>query len=151
MSLLTRRFLFVLLLAVAASPTLARQDTAAPAWPDSGDAVIDRYLADINDYAARYPASFADEMARYYSVPRSYVEAMLKQPDWTAGDITMACAVALVAGQPCRNAVREYSRDHQGGWRAVAARLEVKAGGPQYRRIRKELDETYRRWERPAP
>jgi hypothetical protein len=120
-------------------------------WPGSGDASVDRHLEDINEYAARYPAAFADEMARYYSVPRAYVEAMMKQPDWSAGDIYMACAVAQVAGQPCRAVVREWSRDHAGGWRAVAERLDVRPGTAGYRRLRKGLDDTYRRWERPSP
>jgi len=131
------------------TPTRGGGDAAE--WPGSGDASVDRRLKDINDYAARYPAAFADEMARYYSVPRAYVEAMMKQPDWSAGDIYMACAVAQVAGQPCRAVVREWSRDHAGGWRAVAERLEVRPGTAGYRRLRKGLDDTYRRWERPAP
>ena len=119
--------------------------------PRSGDAKIDRYLADINDYANRYPASFVDEMARYYTVPRPYVEAMLQQANWTAGDIYMACALARVAGQPCRAVVREWSRDHSEGWKSVAERLDVKPGSSQYRRLRKDIDETYARWDRPAP
>ncbi|WAC62933.1 hypothetical protein OVA13_16360 [Pseudoxanthomonas sp. SL93] len=119
--------------------------------PASGDPVVDRYLADINEYASRYPAAFADEMGRYYMVPRAYVEAMQEQPDWAAGDIYMACALAQVAGQPCRAVVREWSRDHAGGWEAVAERLQVPPGTPQFRRLRKSLDDTYRRWERPAP
>jgi len=153
MSLLTRRFLFVLWILCLPVVGMAQQaDAPTPVpWPGSGDAQVDRALADINDYAARYPASFADELSRYYSVPRTYVEAMMKQGDWTAGDIYMACALAQVAGQPCRAVVREWSRDHSGGWRDVAARLEVKPGGAQYRRLRKSLDDTYRRWERPTP
>ena len=119
--------------------------------PRSGDAKIDRHLADINDYASRYPASFVDEMARYYTVPRPYVEAMLQQPNWTAGDIYMACALARVAGQPCRAVVREWSRDHSEGWKSVAERLDVKPGSSQYRRLRKGIDETYARWDRPQP
>lgn len=155
MSLPSRRFLFrACVLACFIAPSAYAQAAMrqeAVAWPGSGDAYIDRHLIDINDYAARYPAAFADEMARYHSVPRSYVEAMMKQPDWSAGDIYMACALAGVAGQPCRAVVREWSRDHSDGWRGVAARLEVKPGTASYRRIRKSLDETYRRWDRPAP
>lgn len=119
--------------------------------PASGDASIDRHLADINEYASRYPAAFADEMGRYYAVPRAYVEAMQQQPDWTAGDIFMACALAQIVGQPCRAVVREWSRDHEGGWEAVADRLQAEPGSAQYRRLRSALEATYRRWDRPAP
>ncbi len=149
MSLPTRRFLFALMIALCVARQTHAQEPVP--WPGSGDADIDRHLADINEYAQRYPAAFADEMTRYYAVPRSYVEAMMKQPDWSAGDIYMACAVATVAGQPCRAIVREWSRDHAGGWQAVASRVDVKPGTAAYRRLRKSLDDTYRRWERPAP
>lgn len=124
----------------------------SPAYvPATGDATVDRYLADINDYASRYPAAFADEISRYYAVPRAYVEAMQQQPAWTAGDIFMACALAQVAGQPCRAVVREWSRDPQGGWHVIAERLQSGPGTPQFRRLRKSLDDTYRRWDRPTP
>ncbi len=133
------------------APTVA-QDAAPDAYtPASGDASVDRHLADINEYASRYPAAFADEMARYYAVPRAYVEAMQQQPDWTAGDIFMACALAQIVGQPCRAVVREWSRDHEGGWQAVAARLQAEPGSAPYRRLRSALDASYRRWDRPAP
>jgi len=144
--------LLALLLAGLSVVITATAQTAEAGYePRSGDAKIDRHLADINDYASRYPASFVDEMARYYTVPRPYVEAMLQQPNWTAGDIYMACALARVAGQPCRAVVREWSRDHSEGWKSVAERLDVKPGSSQYRRLRKGLDETYARWDRPAP
>ena len=144
----------VLLWCLAGVPgvSAAAQDVPAAAYtPASGDASVDRHLADINDYASRYPAAFADEMARYYAVPRGYVEAMQQQPDWTAGDIFMACALAQIVGQPCRAVVREWSRDHEGGWKAVAARLQAEPGSAQYRRLRSALTATYRRWDRPAP
>lgn len=117
--------------------------------PRSGDAWIDRHLTDINDYAARYPQSFADEMARYYSVPRDYVEAMLEQPTWEAGDILMACALAQAVGQPCRAVVREWSRDHAEGWAGVAKRLQAKPGSARYRELRRGIEATYSRWARP--
>lgn len=150
-----KRILIPLLLcslALAHATQAAAQDPAQPAYtPASGDASVDRHLADINEYASRYPAAFADEMARYYAVPRAYVEAMQQQPDWTAGDIFMACALAQIVGQPCRAVVREWSRDHEGGWKAVAARLQAEPGSAPYRRLRSALDATYRRWDRPAP
>ena len=133
---------------VFASPSFAQP--VEPAYlPRSGDAWIDRQLTDINDYAARYPQSFADEMARYYSVPRDYVEAMLQQPSWEAGDILMACALAQAAAQPCRAVVREWSRDHAEGWSGVAKRLQVKPGSAQYRELRRDIEATYTRWARP--
>lgn len=129
---------------------IAQPAQQSPAYqPRSGDAWIDRQLADTNSYAARYPQSFADEMARYYSVPRDYVEAMLLQPSWEAGDILMACALAQVAAQPCRAVVREWSRDHAEGWGGVARRLQVKPGSRQYRELRKDIEATYARWARP--
>ncbi len=135
---------------VVAGPASAQQRADAYV-PASGDASIDRHLADINEYASRYPAAFADEMARYYTVPRAYVEAMQQQPGWTAGDIFMACALAQIVGQPCRAVVREWSRDHEGGWKAVAYRLQVEPGSTQYRRVRSALDASYARWDRPSP
>ena len=117
--------------------------------PRTGDAWLDLQLADINLYAARYPQSFADEISRYYSVPRDYVEAMLQQPSWKAGDIFMACALAQVAAQPCRAVVREWSRDHAEGWAGVAKRLQSKPGPAPYRELRKDVEATYARWARP--
>lgn len=140
--------LFVLAFLAWAAPSLSQ--VAAPAYqPQSGDAWLDRQLADVNLYAARYPQSFADEMARYYSVPRDYVEAMLQQPSWEAGDILMACALARIVAQPCRAVVREWSRDHAEGWAGVAKRLQVKPGSAQYRKLRRDIEATYSRWARP--
>jgi len=141
-----RLFLFCFL--VWAAPSFS-QIAESAYQPRTGDAWLDRQLADINLYAARYPQSFADEMARYYSVPRDYVEAMLEQPTWEAGDILMACALAQVAAQPCRAVVREWSRDHADGWSGVAKRLQVKPGSAQYRELRKDIEASYSRWARP--
>jgi len=138
-------------LALAVGAPAFAQETAPAYAPASGDATVDRHLADINEYAGRYPAAFADEMARYYAVPRAYVEAMQQQPNWMAGDIFMACALAQIVGQPCRAVVREWSRDHEGGWRAVAGRLQAEPGSVQYRRLRSAIDASYARWGRPAP
>lgn len=140
--------LFLLAFLAWAAPSFAQ--IAEPAYqPQSGDAWLDRQLADVNLYAARYPQSFADEMARYYSVPRDYVEAMLEQPSWRAGDILMACALAQAVAQPCRAVVREWSRDHAEGWAGVAKRLQAKPGSARYRELRKDIEATYSRWARP--
>ncbi len=146
------RFFFACVLACClCASVVAAQDATIQPWPGTGDARLDLQLQDINDYAARYPGSFADEMARYHAVPRGYVEAMLLQPGWQAGDVYMACALARVAGQPCRAVVREWARDHAGGWKAVAARLEVEPGTAQFRRLRQGVQESYTRWSRPLP
>jgi hypothetical protein len=122
----------------------------APAYqPRSGDAWMDRHLADINLYAARYPQSFADELSRYYAVPRAYVDALLQQPGWEAGDAFMACALAQRVGQPCRALVREWARDHDEGWEGVARRVRLEPGSPQFRELRGDLEASYRRWSRP--
>ena len=129
-------------LALAQTPQLDYQ-------PRSGDAWLDRQLVDINAYAARYPQSFVDEVARYYTVPRAYVEAMMQQPAWQPGDIVMACGLAQEVGQPCRAVVREWSRDHEEGWEGVAQRLQPPAGKTQYRQLRERIKQSYLRWARP--
>ena len=149
MSRPSRLSLLLVTLVLLSSTGVMAQSAEEAYQPRSGDAWIDRQLADTNSYAARYPQSFADEMARYYSVPRDYVEAMLQQPSWEAGDILMACALAQVVAQPCRAVVREWSREHAEGWAGVAKRLQVKPGSAQYRELREDIKATYSRWARP--
>ena len=117
--------------------------------PQSGNAWIDQHLVDINRYAARYPDSFLDELARYHAVPRAYADALLRQPDWTPADVYMACALAQVSAKPCRAVVREWARDHEGGWEAVAERLDAGPGSEPYRRLRQGIIDSYQRWARP--
>lgn len=141
-------------LGLAVFPYANAQDPAEPAEraeydPATGDAWLDRHVLDIIDYAARHPRAFADEVSRYYAVPRAYVEAMLQQPAWTPGDIFMACAVAQRAGQPCRSAVREWSRDPAEGWAGVAERIGLHPGSKDHRQLRRDLESSYRRWARP--
>ena len=146
------RFPWLLVLCMGFSAAAQSQQPAPQTTdyqPRSGDAWIDRHLIDINAYAARYPRSFADEVARYYSVPRDYVEAMQQQPAWTPGDIFMACALAQRVAQPCRAVVREWSRDHAEGWAGIATRLQAKPGTAPYRELRKDIEQTYARWARP--
>ena len=146
------RPLLLLVLALVAGPglpTAFAQSAEDEYQPRSGDAWIDRQLTDINLYAARYPQSFADEVARYYAVPRAYVEAMMQQPAWQPGDIVMVCGLAQEVGQPCRAVVREWSRDHEEGWEGVAQRLQPPAGKTQYRQLRERIKQSYLRWARP--
>jgi hypothetical protein len=142
-------FLFACLVLSAAAQSQQPAQQDVDYQPRSGDAWIDRQLADMNDYAARYPASFSDEVSRYYSVPRDYVEAMQQQPAWEPGDIFMACALAQRVAQPCRAVVREWSRDHAEGWAGVATRLQAKPGTAPYKELRKDIERTYERWARP--
>ena len=146
---LPARLLFILALALGAGTTAAQSPEDAEYAPRSGDSWIDRQLADINAYAARYPHSYADEMARYYSVPRDYVEALLQQQRWPPGDIFMACALAQAVAQPCRAVVREWSHGHADGWAGVARRLQAKPGSAPYRKLRQEISQSYARWARP--
>ena len=145
------RFRHALACALLAFAGTSLAQTAEPGYqPRSGDAWLDRHLADINLYAARYPQSFGDEMARYYAIPRGYVEAVLSHPSWQAGDIFMACALALAVDLPCREVVREWSRDHGDGWKGVAQRLQSHpADVPLARRLRKNVEASYARWARP--
>jgi hypothetical protein len=147
--LLPLRLLLTLALLLGPGAQVLAQLAEPLYQPRTGDAWIDRHLTDINRYAARYPRSFADEMARYYSVPRDYVEAMQQQPAWMPGDIFMACALAQRIAQPCRAVVREWSRDHAEGWTGVATRLQAKPGTALYRQLRKDIEATYARWARP--
>jgi len=142
-----RSLLLFLLCAFAFGSVYAQEEVTFQ--PASGDAWIDRHLADMNDYAARYPQSFVDEVSRYYSVPREYVDALLLQPGWKPGDVFMACALGQVLAQPCRKVVREWSRDHSGGWQGVSARLQPEPGASAHRELRKDIRESYTRWARP--
>ncbi len=151
-------FLVLLSLLMPATQASARQEVADSAnaeqeaeyAPRSGNAWIDRHLVDINRYAVRYPDSFLDELARYHAVPRAYADALLRQPEWMPADVYMACALAQVSAQPCRAVVREWARDHEGGWEAVAERLGAGPGSEQYRRLRQGITDSYQRWARPT-
>lgn len=139
---------------LAVLPDAGAQDavealTPAAYDPATGDPWLDRHLPDMSEYAARHPRAFADEVSRYYAVPRAYVEAMLQQPAWTPGDIFLACAVAQRVKQPCRAAVREWSRDHAEGWAGVAERLGLGPGSSEHRQLRLDVQASYRRWARP--
>ena len=117
--------------------------------PRSGNSWVDRHLVDINIYAARYPQSFLDEVARYYGVSRAYSESLVQQPAWEPADVLMACALAETLARPCREVVREWSMDHSEGWAGVAKRLQDKPDAKQSRAIREQIEASYSRWARP--
>lgn len=117
--------------------------------PRTGDAAVDATLADINQYAARYPDAFADEIVRYHAAPRALVDALLQNPQWTPGDIYYACALAQTAGQPCRAVAEQWQRDHGQGWGAIARGIGVQPGSPEFERLKHGFVSTYDRWGRP--
>lgn len=131
------------------SVTAVHAQEAEAFEPRSGDAWTDRHLSDINAYAARYPQSFLDEVARYYGVSRAYAESLVQQPAWEPADVLMACALAKTLTQPCRAVVREWSMDHSEGWAGVAKRLQDKPDAKQTRAIREQIEASYSRWARP--
>lgn len=124
-------------------------EEAAAELPATGDGWLDRHLLDIDRYAERHPRGFADELSRYYGIPRAYVEAMLKQPGWRPGDVFMACALARRLELSCREVVRERARDASGGWAGVAERMGLDPDSTEHRQLRLDVEASYRRWARP--
>lgn len=134
------------LLAYAQAPAPAT--VPVPAAHATGDAWIDRQLADIDAYARRYPDSFIDELARHLDVSRDYAQAVLKAPGWRAGDLYFACAWAQAQALACRELVRDYSAARADGWEKVlAARGEP--DNASYRAVRHAIVASFDRWDRP--
>lgn len=133
------------------SLALHAQDSAADYRPRTGDAWIDRALRDIDDYAARYPDSFVDEVSRYLGVSRDYAQALSAQPGWRAGDVHFACALAKASAHSCREVVQARAKDYEAGWRDVAKGLGVRPGSGEYRRVREAIRASYAHWARPLP
>lgn len=129
------------------------QAAAVPeARPGSGDPAIDHLLADIDAYAARHRDAFVDELVRYFDAPRPLVTDLLAgDRRWRAGDVYYACALARVAGRPCRALLDAWAADSTQGWGPIAARMGVAKGSPQARRLREGIDQSYARWARPLP
>jgi hypothetical protein len=116
----------------------------------TGDAWLDGRLADIDDYAARYPDAFAAELERYAGVPRAYVLALLEQPGWGGGDAWFACFLARATEATCRSVVRaRTSAGPDADWKDVAAGFDARPGSEAWTGIRLSLADSYRRWSRP--
>lgn len=150
---------WLLPLLIAAGAAYAQQPPASPAppaaaaeWaPRTGDAWVDVALADINAYGRRYPEAFADELARYHGAPRDVVAALLADPAWTPGDVYFACALAQAIGRSCRYVADARQAAPAEGWGALAQRLGVKPGSPEFHRLKDGLPAAYGRWGRPLP
>jgi hypothetical protein len=117
--------------------------------PRSGDAWVDAWLGDMNHYGARYPEPFIDEMVRYHNAPRPLVVELLQTRHWAPGDVYYACAMASVLGRPCRYVADQYEADRGQGWGALAQRLGIKPGSPEFHALKKGFVPTYDRWARP--
>ena len=143
--------------AVSAFPgvAVAQEAAAAPAAtapaydPGTGDAWLDRQLADVNRYAERYPDAFIDELVRYGGARRGYVQALMQQHGWAAGDIWFACFWGQAIGASCREPVQARSRLPGEGWRAVVESLPVAPDNLHWRAVRHALVASYDHWDRP--
>jgi hypothetical protein len=152
-ALLMRRLIRFNLQCVLLSLAIAGAGAQSPApdraLPRSGDAWVDRTLADIDRFGARYPDAFVDELTRYHGAPRALVESLLSVRQLGPGDLYFACALAQVAGQPCRAVVERWQHDPGQGWGAVAQAFGIAPGSAQLERIKQALRASYARWGRP--
>ena len=125
------------------------QDPATQWAPRSGDAWIDRQLDDINHYAERYRGAFIDEVVRYHAAPRELANDLLGKRQWAPGDVYYACALAQVAGRPCRVVVEAWEQGHAEGWEAIARQLGVTDRADANARLKQQITDSYVRWGRP--
>lgn len=128
---------------LAQSPTISFN-------PRTGDVWVDTRLNDINRYGGTYRDSFINEMVRYHAAPRDLVGELLNRPNWTPGDVYYACALAAQTGRPCRSVADGYDRDRGQGWGAIAQRMGIKPGSPQFHALKRGFVPTYDRWGRPV-
>lgn len=142
-----RRLLLAALLACG-TPAFA-QDAVVAVDARTGDAWIDARIDDISAYGRAYRDPFVDELVRYHRAPRELVLELLTRRGWSPGDVYFACALAAQAGRPCRAVAEDYERDREAGWGALAQRLGVAPGSPQFHALKKGFVPTYDRWARP--
>ncbi|HYQ23748.1 hypothetical protein [Stenotrophomonas sp.] len=144
-------FLLLSLLLLAPATVLAQQtaERSAAYTVETGDRWLDAQLQDINHYAERYPDAFLDEVARYADVPRGYISALFTTHGWQAGDIYFACFWAKASGQTCRDSVRAFSQNPEGGWEAVVTRMAVKPENGHVRAVRHAVVASFAHWDRP--
>jgi hypothetical protein len=135
--------------AAAQSAPVATGPSASAPTAGTGDAWVDRSLRDIDRYGQRYPEAFADELVRYFDAPRDLVIALLTREHLAAGDLYAGCALAHVAGQPCRAVIASWRQSGDAGWSATAQRLGVVPGSPPFARLRQALVDSYAHWDRP--
>jgi hypothetical protein len=79
---------------------------------------------------------------------RARVIDLLQTRRWTPGDVYYACA-GRGARPSHRYVVDMYEADRGVGWGAIAQRLGIKPGSPEFHRLKKGFVPTYDRWARP--
>ncbi|MCD9088436.1 hypothetical protein [Stenotrophomonas sp. SY1] len=141
--------LAVLPIGLQAQQAPSPASTAAAYAPGTGDAWVDRQLADINAYAARYPDAFIDELSRYAGARPAYVEALLREHGWKPGDVYFACMWGHVTGNSCREPVRAHTALPDAGWKAVVETLEPAPDNLHWRALRHAIVASYDHWDRP--
>jgi hypothetical protein len=144
-----RRLIATSLLVLGLSAGSAKAQDFSFGWnPRTGDIWVDTWLSDINRYGGRYRDPFVDELVRYHGAPRDLVVELLGRR-WAPGDIYFACALAKLAGHPCRHVVDLWERDHGKGWGAIAKQLGIKPGSAEFHRLKRGMVPSYDRWGRP--
>lgn len=148
----TRAFAVAMALAAIVSILpAAAQSFAFGGSPRTGEPEMDARLADIDRYGDRYRAAFVDELVRYQAAPRTLVGALLADEQWAPGDVYYACALAQAVGRPCRRMLALWREAHASGWGAIAMRVGVPVGSPEFERIAEGVVSSYARWGRPLP
>jgi len=130
----------IITLALAASLAFAAgaqaQTISLNYSPRTGDVWLDARLGDINTYGRGDPDYFYDDMYSSYGVPRDYVRELYVDRRWAPGDIYYACALAQMLDRPCREIVSDYDRHPGQGWGALAKRMGIKPGSPEFHALK---------------
>ncbi len=149
-TLLAASLLGIASAAGAQQPAPAPTIDAAPVHaPDTGDAWVDRQLASINAYATRYPDAFVDELVRYAGARRGYVQALMREHGWSAGDVYFACFWGRVTQRDCRELVRARSALPGAGWKQVVDSLQPPPENLDWRALRHAIVASHDHWDRP--
>jgi hypothetical protein len=128
--------LLVLSLSFPADSRAAANDYAFAFSPRTGDMLLDDQLGEMNRYARSDTATFVEEIAVSFGVPRTLVREYYGDRRWAPGDIYYGCALAHQLGRPCREVLDIYERDHGQGWGVIAQRLGIKPGSPAFHALK---------------
>jgi hypothetical protein len=111
--------------------------------PRTGDAYVDTRLGDINVFARGNTEGFIDEVVVSYGAPRYLVQELVIDRRWPPGDVYYACALAYHLKRPCGYVVDIYEKDRGEGWGAIAKRLGIKPGSPEFHALKKGVNGGY--------